>query len=150
MSTTSPRRAARPASSRRAVRPAAVAAGLLGIAAVAFVVFPRAHAPSGQCRGGTGPAAVGARYAIALQVRGDEVASTIDFDGRLWRAVDGRVVVNGLVPGGTTRLEGAAILVNQGEATFSSAGAFATFLPLTRADSCATFTVARSGTRLPG
>ena len=74
----------------------------------------------------------------------------MDFDGRLWRAVDGRVAINGLVPAGTTRLEGAAILVNQEQATFSSPDAFATFLPLTRADSCASFTVARSGARVPG
>jgi hypothetical protein len=137
-------------SSSRVARPAAVAAGLIAIAAVVFVVFPRAHPPSGQCRGGTGPAAVGARYAIALQVHGDDVASTVDFDGRLWRAVDGRVAVDGLVRPGTTRLEGAAILVNQEQATFSSPEAFATLLPLTRADSCASFAVARSGARLPG
>ena len=46
--------------------------------------------------------------------------------------------------------DGAAILVNREQATFSSPGAFATFLPLTRADSCASFAVARSGARLPG
>ena len=135
--------------SNRLVRPAAVAAGLMVIAAVVFVAFPRPHPPSGQCGGATGPATVGARYSITLQVRGDEVASTVDFDGRFWRAVDGRVVVNGLVPAGTTRLEGAATLVNREEATFSSSAAYATFLPLTRADSCAAFTVVRSGARLP-
>jgi hypothetical protein len=143
MTTTSaPNRLARPA--------AAVTAGLGLVAVVAFAAFPRAHPPSGQCRGATGPATAGARYAIALQVQGDEVASTMDFDGRLWRAVDGRVDVNGLVPAGTTELDGAATLVNREQATFSSPGAFATFLPLTRADSCASFAVARSGPRLQG
>jgi hypothetical protein len=69
----------------------------------------------------------------------------VDFDGRLWRAVGDRVAVSGLAAPAASAFPGAVTLVNAQEAVFSSPAAYATLLPLTRADGCASATVARSG-----
>jgi hypothetical protein len=131
----------------RIARPVAVIVSLVIVGfVIAAVLLPRgSHPAPGQCRGQTGHAAIGRRYAVTLATDGNRVVSTVDFDGRLWRAVDGQVARNGLAPAAATVLDGAVTLVNPQEATFTSPAAYATFLPLTRADGCPTASVVRSG-----
>jgi hypothetical protein len=134
---------------RRAARLVAVAGGIAAIVALAVVFFPKAPVGLADCAGRTGPAAVGVPYTISIRADAGTVRSTIDFDGRLWGAVDDQVTRDGLVPASATVLDGAVTLVNHEEATFSSPAAYATLLPLTPADGCAGTPVARSGRPLP-
>jgi hypothetical protein len=129
----------------RIARPVAVLVSLVIVGFVLLAVFPRSHPPAGQCGGRTGRARGGAAYSVALQADGDNVVSTVDFDGRLWRAIGDRVTRNGLVAASATTLAGGVALVNAQEATFSSPAAYATLLPLTKADGCPTTDVVRSG-----
>ncbi len=133
----------------RVARPVAVIVSVVLAAIVAVAVFPRHTTPAGQCAGRSGHAAVGAPYAITLRAEGDRIVPVVDFDRRLWRAIGARVTRDGLVPPSQTELRGAMTLVSRQEATFSSPAAYATFLPLTRADGCGGAPVTQSGAALP-
>jgi hypothetical protein len=133
----------------RPLRWVATVGGLAVVVAVGVMFFPQKRAPLARCAGHTGPAAFHVPYAISLRADGDRVLSTVDFDRRLWRAVDDRVARDGLVASTAMVLDGAVTLVNGQEATFGSPAAYATLLPLTRADGCASAIVARSGHALP-
>ncbi len=116
-----------------------------------FALFPRtSRGAAGQCSGQTGAVAAGQRYALTIPVQGDTVVSNVDFDGRLWQAAGDRVSTNGLATPGATKLDGAVILVNREQATFSSPAAFATLLPVTKADGCTARPVVRTGSALVG
>ena len=120
------------------------------IAGVVFAALPReTSSAAGDCRGQSGAATLSAAYAIELSVRGNEVVSPVDFDHRLWRAVDNRVTRNGLVPPSATRLPGSIALLNRQEAVFRSPGAFATFLTAKKAEGCPRADVSRAGPRQP-
>jgi len=135
---------------RRALRGVAVVGGLAVLVTLAVMFFPKARVSLADCAGRTGPARGGVAYALTLHADGTTVRSAVDFDGRLWRAADDHVARDGLVPASATVLEGAVTLVNAEEATFSSPAAYATFLPLTRADGCNREPVVRSGSVLRG
>jgi hypothetical protein len=132
----------------RPLRWAVALAGIVVIAGLGVMFFPKARVTVASCPGRTGPAAFGAPYAISLRVDGSTVVSTVDFDKRLWRAVDDRVARDGLAPATATALDGAVTLLNGEQASFSSPAAYATLLPLTRADGCTRAVIARSGRAL--
>ena len=134
---------------RQLARPAAALAAVAVVAALGVMFFPKARVGVASCPGHTGPAASGVPYALSLHANREVVVSTVDFDRRLWRAVQDRVARDGLAPVGATVLPGAVALVNREEATFSSPAAYATLLPLTRADGCEGAVVVRSGPALP-
>jgi len=133
----------------RALRFAAPIGALAVVIVLGVMFFPKARVGLANCAGHTGPASFGVPYALSLRADGGTVVSTVDFDRRLWRAVDGRVARNGLVPASATVLDGAVTLLNAQEATFSSDAAYATLLPVTPADGCASSVVVRSGRPLP-
>jgi hypothetical protein len=125
----------------------AVAALLAGL--LVFALLPRSTGTAaGECTGATGPATTGTAYALTVRVQGSTVVSDVDFDGRLWQAAGDHVATDGLAAPGATALEGAVTLVSHEQATFSSPAAFATLLPLTKADGCRARPVARAGSVL--
>jgi hypothetical protein len=134
---------------RRLLLGVVLAAVVSGLLLFALVPRPR-RSPAGECPGNTGRAAVGRPYEVTIRVQGTAVVSNVDFDGRVWRAAGDRVGTNGLATPGATSLTGAVTLVNREQATFSSPAAFATLLPLTKADGCTAEPVVRSGSALGG
>jgi len=127
--------------------PRVFAVVVAGAVAVALVLTAISHGrrPLGFCGGATGPVATGTSAPLTLQVDGDTVVSTVDFDGQLWRAAGGRVNLDGLVPGGTTAIAGTISLADPAEAVFRAQGAYATLLRVTRTDGCATAAIVRAG-----
>jgi hypothetical protein len=120
------------------------------IAGVVFAVLPRGtSSAAGDCGGQSSAARLSSPYAIELSVRGNDVVSPVDFDHRLWRAVDNRVARNGLVAPSATRIAGSIALLNREEAVFRSPGAFATFLTAKKAEGCPRADVSRAGRRQP-
>ncbi len=135
-----------------------LAVGVLMVAALVAMLPLSLRRVSGtdDCKGRSGPAAIGGAYSLALpvsrDVSGATTTATVDFDRRLWRVVgnDQMQSVAGtsaqVAPGAD--VSGQISLINPAQAVFEASSVYLSFLTEKRTDGCSTAALVVAGRRI--